>query len=147
MNRSEELIEFQKKFRLRQLGFYTGEHWTLSTRPEQITLGSVVLSSSSGALSFQDCSPAALAELGQHFARFEIIARENLQAIRLNILCLMMVDPVVHFHIFPRYKKPSNFVDETWTDSDWPNPVALRPAPVDKAVLENLTDFFSAYYL
>ena len=41
---------------------------------------------------------------------------------------LMMVDPHVHFHVFPRYAGSRTISDVTIDDAAWPGPPDLRSA-------------------
>jgi len=58
-------------------------------------------------------------------ARAETAARATFGAVRLNALCLMMQDPLFHFHLLPRYGEPIDFGGKSWTDSGWPGPPNL----------------------
>ncbi len=137
------LESFSEKFNIRMLEFHRDAHWVLSLRPEQVTLGSVVVSSAAGALSFESCSTQTLNALGQNFARLERFIKDQFGAVRLNILCLMMVDPIVHFHVIPRYDTSKDFSGQVWSDSDWPAPVVLRPSATSPEVIRELHDRFA----
>jgi diadenosine tetraphosphate (Ap4A) HIT family hydrolase len=54
---------------------------------------------------------------------------------RINYLMLMMVDPHVHFHVFPRYEGARPFESASVEDKGWPGPPDLGsgqtlPAPI-----------------
>ena len=129
---------FARKFRLDRLTLWQGGGWVLSLRPEQITLGSMVLSVESGARNLADLGPDEAIGMGRGFALAEGLAREVLGAVRINILCLMMQDPIVHFHILPRHDRTARRHGRDWSDGDWPGPPLIRPAPTDAEVLEAL---------
>ena len=60
-------------------------------------------------------------------------------AVRLNALCLMMKDPLFHFHLLPRYAAPVDFAGRPWVDDGWPGPPALADDQVqDDADLDAL---------
>ena len=98
-------------------------------RPKQVTLGSLVLAirdphtRSMGAL-----SPQAVAEFPVLTGAIEAVLKSELKAEKFNYLCLMMVDPQVHFHILPRYSTPVSFANQTFFDTNWPGPPDLVAA-------------------
>lgn len=96
------------------------EHWCVLLRPAQVTLGSLVLGSTSDARSFSQIPPQAFAQLAPVTRHIE----EGLKAFRpydkINYLMLMMVDPHVHFHVLPRYREPQDFRGTTIADKGWP---------------------------
>ncbi len=47
---------------------------------------------------------------------------------RINYLMLMMVDPHVHFHVFPRYEVSRTFEGLELPDRGWPGPPDLGSA-------------------
>ena len=72
-------------------------------RPAQVTLGSLVLAAKSDATAFRRLPPGAYGELATITAEIEATLSAEIGYERINYLMLMMVDPNVHFHIFPRY--------------------------------------------
>ena len=78
------------------------EHWAVLVRPAQVTLGSLVLVSTSEATMFGALPPGAHAELATVIPAIEAALREFVVYDKLNYLMLMMVDPHVHFHVLPR---------------------------------------------
>src|SRR5215210_7299686 len=79
------------------------EHWLVLLRPDQPTLGSLVLAARSEARAFSDLEPAAFVELGQAIGAIETALAGAVAYEKINYLMLMMVDPNVHFHVIPRY--------------------------------------------
>ena len=65
-------------------------------------------------------------------------------AVRLNALCLMMQDPLFHFHLLPRYGAPMEFAGRTWTDSGWPGPPTLADNQAGDAELDALVGAYRA---
>lgn len=116
-----------------------GEHWVLLARPAQVTLGSLVLCSTSEARAYGDLTPEAFAEQGKMVASAERILREFVAYERINYLMLMMVDPHVHFHVIPRYEGSREHAGCTFADSGWPGPPDLkRTTPLNDSVLTAL---------
>jgi diadenosine tetraphosphate (Ap4A) HIT family hydrolase len=104
------------------------EHWVVLLRPEQPTLGSLVLAARSEATAFSELGPEAFAEL--HLAIGDIEARlaDAVGYARINYLMLMMVDPNVHFHVVPRYEGERSAHGVTVADAGWPKAPALGEA-------------------
>lgn len=134
MTPQKHLLEFHEKFDLARLTFFENSHWIMSVRPEQLTLGSMVVSSREGLLHFQDLGPEHGADLTYSLGLAEKLARKNLGAVRINVICLMMVDPVVHFHIIPRYQEVIERFGTVWEDKDWPGPPVFRKAETSREV-------------
>jgi diadenosine tetraphosphate (Ap4A) HIT family hydrolase len=104
------------------------EHWVILVRPEQPTLGSLVLAAKSDATAFADLPPAAFAELGGAIARVEHMLHATVAPAKINYLMLMMADPHVHFHVVPRYEGERTFGDMRKADEGWPKVPLLSPA-------------------
>lgn len=138
MGSNEDLISFEEKFRLRELHVADVGGWVLSVRPGQLTLGSMVLSSGSGAACMADLSDKEREGLGAGLALAEKLVRRAFDASRINYLCLMMQDPIVHFHVFPRYARSVEEYGHVWEDPDWPGPPMVRPVTTEDEVLAQI---------
>jgi diadenosine tetraphosphate (Ap4A) HIT family hydrolase len=104
------------------------EHWVVLLRPGQVTLGSLVLAAKSDAMAFGALPVGAHAELAQITAEIEATLKTEIGYDRINYLMLMMVDPNVHFHVFPRYEGSRAFEGATIEDRGWPGPPDLKSA-------------------
>ena len=104
------------------------EHWAVLVRPAQVTLGSLVLVSTSEATAFGALQAGAHAELSRIIADIEAALREIVEYEKINYLMLMMVDPHVHFHVLPRYSEDREWEGLTLPDSGWPGPPNLKSA-------------------
>lgn len=102
------------------------EHWVVLLRPAQVTLGSLVLAARGDATAFGALPPGAHAELAAITAEIESMLQAAIGYERINYLMLMMVDPHVHFHVFPRYEGARSFESVTIADSGWPGPPDLK---------------------
>jgi diadenosine tetraphosphate (Ap4A) HIT family hydrolase len=96
------------------------EHWLILLRPQQPTLGSLVLASKSDETAFADLSADAFAELKTAVADLEAALQAAVRFERINYLMLMMVDPHVHFHVIPRYEGERSACGLTLRDAGWP---------------------------
>ena len=115
------------------------EHWVVLLRPSQVTLGSLVLAAKSEATAFGNLPREAHAELADATAYIERILVQTVRYERINYLMLMMVDPHVHFHVFPRYEGARSFESITIEDAGWPGPPDLKSGQgVDAPTFERL---------
>lgn len=105
-------------------------HWCVLLRPQQVTLGSLVLAAKSDAAAFSDLPPTAFTELSIVVTEIEQSLRRFSPYDKINYLMLMMVDPHVHMHVVPRYAKPQFFDATEFPDAGWPGPPDLKSAPV-----------------
>jgi diadenosine tetraphosphate (Ap4A) HIT family hydrolase len=95
-------------------------HWAILVRPDQPTLGSLVLASTSEARAFSDLPPEAFAELRTAVSDVEAMLRTAVAYEKINYLMLMMVDPHVHWHVIPRYSGVRAHAGIAIADSGWP---------------------------
>ena len=115
------------------------EHWVVLLRPSQVTLGSLVLAARSNATAFGALPPAAHAELAIVTAHIERMLYVAVRFSRINYLMLMMVDPHVHFHVFPRYEGSRSFESVSVEDIGWPGPPNLKSGQaIDASIFERL---------
>jgi len=105
------------------------DHWVVLLRPAQVTLGSLVLASRSGATAYSELPDEAFAEQAVAVRAIETALRRYCDYERINYLMLMMVDPNVHFHVIPRYSKPRSRHGVEFPDAGWPGPPDFKSAP------------------
>ena len=101
-------------------------HWVVVVRPQQVTLGSLVLICREDATAFSQISPEAFGELPNVLHEMEASVARAFAYNKLNYLMLMMVDPEVHFHVIPRYDAPRTFFQQQFLDQGWPGPPILK---------------------
>jgi diadenosine tetraphosphate (Ap4A) HIT family hydrolase len=115
--------------------------WSVLLRPQQPTLGSLVLVCREEARAFGDLSPEAFADLKAAVAGIERMLKSFVAFERINYLMLMMVDPDVHFHVIPRYGEARRFGETDFPDAGWPGPPvlaeAVTPAANDAAAIRD----------
>jgi diadenosine tetraphosphate (Ap4A) HIT family hydrolase len=103
-------------------------HWIVLLRPEQPTLGSLILAAKGKATAFSKLPAEAFAEMGRVVQDVEDRLSEAVAYARINYLMLMMVDPNVHFHVIPRYEGEREAAGVTVRDAGWPKAPALGKA-------------------
>ena len=104
------------------------KHWSVLLRPQQITLGSLILGAHSEAIAFGELSDEIMTELPIVIKNIEQTLSCCFNYDKLNYLMLMMVDPHVHFHVLPRYSSLREFGTLTAEDFAWPGPPDLSLA-------------------
>ena len=104
------------------------DHWAVQLRPAQVTLGSLILVSTSGATSFGALPAGAYAELGTIIPAIEAALGKFVRYGKINYLMLMMVDPHVHFHVLPRYEGSRSWDGVEFLDPGWPGQPDLKSA-------------------
>jgi diadenosine tetraphosphate (Ap4A) HIT family hydrolase len=111
-------------------------HWVVLLRPDQPTLGSLVLAAKGNAEAFSALPAEAFAELPTVVADVEAALKAAVDYEKINYLMLMMVDPHVHWHVLPRYEGERGAKGVTVPDKGWPKlpqlgeTVKLEPAQV-----------------
>jgi diadenosine tetraphosphate (Ap4A) HIT family hydrolase len=112
--------ETLRKFNYPNTLLHEYQHWAILLRPKQITVGSLVLICKEEATSFPMISAGAFAELQTATQDLEAMLKRAFAFDKINYLMLMMVDPHVHFHVFPRYREAQAFRGLTIPDKGWP---------------------------
>ena len=95
-------------------------HWAVLLRPQQATLGALVLVCKDAAQAFADISAGAFGELQRVIGDTEAALSTFRPYQKINYLMLMMVDPDVHFHVLPRYAETQSFGGVSYADRGWP---------------------------
>jgi diadenosine tetraphosphate (Ap4A) HIT family hydrolase len=101
-------------------------HWAVLLRPQQVTLGSLVLVNRGPETSFGAIPVEAFSEMQRAVQLIEMGLRRFRPFDRINYLALMMVDPHVHFHVLPRYGSEQLFEGITFRDAGWPGVPDLK---------------------
>jgi diadenosine tetraphosphate (Ap4A) HIT family hydrolase len=116
--------------------------WLVLLRPQQVTLGSLVLAAKSDATALGALGPAAFAELATVTADIEAALESAVAYERINYLMLMMVDPHVHFHVLPRYSGERQACGLSLGDAGWPKVPDLASAvPLDEEGTQGLVSW------
>jgi diadenosine tetraphosphate (Ap4A) HIT family hydrolase len=111
-------------------------HWLVLLRPDQPTLGSLVLAAIGEARALGELPAEAFLELRDVVADIETALTAAVAYEKINYLMLMMVDPHVHWHVLPRYKDKRFGPGLAVEDTGWPklpqlaDAVSLAPAEV-----------------
>jgi diadenosine tetraphosphate (Ap4A) HIT family hydrolase len=116
-------------------------HWQVLVRPQQVTLGALVLVCTDAAKAFSQISVRAFEELAQVTIDLDTALTKVFAPDKLNYLMLMMVDPDVHFHVLPRYSASRAFAGRDMKDAFWPKPVDLtQPVAADAQLTAAVRD-------
>ena len=104
------------------------DHWLILLRPEQVTLGSLVLAAKGDATRYSELSPEAFIEQGEAVRLIERGLSAFVRFEKINYLMLMMVDPNPHFHVIPRYSEARHWGGLDFPDAGWPKAPKLDGA-------------------
>ncbi|MEM9736026.1 MAG: HIT family protein [Pseudomonadota bacterium] len=116
------------KFRWPETKIAELEHWAVMLRPEQPTLGALVLVCKQPAQSYAEVDAAGFAELRHAIGGIETMLSRAIGYEKINYLMLMMVDPDVHYHVLPRYEGTKTLDGISIADGGWPGPPVLGGA-------------------
>ena len=100
-------------------------NWVVLLRPQQATLGALVLICKNEADTFSKISAESFSELKAITTAIETHLSSCFSYDKINYLMLMMVDRDVHFHVLPRYAAPRFIGQAEFNDPGWPGPPDL----------------------
>ncbi len=112
------------------------QHWSVLLRPQQATLGALVLIAKAAVTAWPMLSVAAFAELKAVTTDLEQALTQAFGHDKINYLMLMMVDPDVHFHVLPRYRAARACAGREFVDPGWPGPPRLDLVNATDAVVD-----------
>lgn len=114
------------------------KYWAVLLRPQQVTIGSLVLVAKSEATHLGELTAEEWAEFSQVSKDSEELLIKVFGAEKFNYLALMMKDPNVHFHLVPRYSKPVALNSKDYQDANWPLKTELMPIELSVEELETI---------
>ena len=121
--------------------------WGALVRPNQVTLGAVVLVCEEDATALSAVSAQGISDFGKITKAIEIALKGAFNYDKINYLLLMMVDPDVHFHVIPRYASEREFSGQVFRDSFWPKPPDITvAAPVSADMLLTIRDHIRSHW-
>lgn len=110
-----------KKFGYPESLIKSYNYWHVLLRPNQPTLGSLILICKENVTRYSEVSQLAFNEKARVISDIESVLSRRFGYSKINYLMLMMVDPAVHFHVIPRYREAIEFCDKSYIDQDWPS--------------------------
>lgn len=131
---------FIEKFKLEQLLIFRVGSWIISLRPQQPTIGSMVLTLDRSCEHLGELSEDEAKDLGTAYHEIEKLLDKTFKPDRINYLALMMVDNQVHFHVIPRYGKAVEINGMEYQDKNWPGPPSLDPLEIESSTLDAILD-------
>ena len=97
------------------------DYWYLLLRPEQVTLGSLILITKNNEIRLSNISENGFQEFPIIIKNIEDTLSSIFEYDKINYLMYMMVDPEVHFHIIPRYSDKITYHSTEFFDFGWPS--------------------------
>ncbi|MDX9847996.1 MAG: hypothetical protein RBT74_13520 [Tenuifilaceae bacterium] len=137
--------EFVNKFQLNRLVVEFVGSWIISLRPQQPTIGSLVLTLNRECNRFGGITELEAIDLAKAFKRVELLLGNSFKPQKINYLALMMVDNQVHYHIIPRYESPVLLAGIKYYDKTWPKPPSLDPLELSDSSLEMIHSLFTSF--
>lgn len=119
------VLEFTTEYQLNKYNLFENSNWIVSLRPEQKTPFSMIISIKSNKYKLSTLTPVEIIELHDCYKFIENLCFNKLKATKINYLCLMMIDSIIHFHVFPRFKDKLLVEDVYYKDIYYPKPVDL----------------------
>ena len=117
--------EFYQKYKIAKLKVFENNNWIVSLRPEQKTPFSFLLTIKSDKNELRSLNELEMIDLIESYNFIETLCYEKLGAVKVNYLCLMMLDSIVHYHVFPRFNKELIIENHVLIDEYFPKPVNL----------------------
>jgi len=122
-------------------------HWVVLLRPQQPTLGSLVLAARGDFTCLSDLPAEAFAELHRAVSDIEAALAAAVGYAKLNYLMLMMVDPHVHWHVIPRYEGVREAHGVTVADDGWPKlPQLAEAVALETRQIEALREWLRLHW-
>ena len=117
--------EFHQKYNMSKLKIFENNNWIVSLRPEQKTPFSLLLAIKSDKNELRSLNESEMIDLIESYDFIENFAYDKLGAIKVNYICLMMIDSIVHYHVFPRFSEELIIKNDVLVDEYFPKPVNL----------------------
>jgi diadenosine tetraphosphate (Ap4A) HIT family hydrolase len=130
------------KFQPDRLKIKEFDHWLITVRTKQVTLGSVVIILKRSEMTLAGLSDEEATELPKAIQWFENSATRLFNAEKFNYIAAMMKDPLVHFHALPRYSKEQFFADKLWVDKFYPKVATLEDVSTPENELDALVEVY-----
>ena len=116
-----------KKFRYPESIVSENDSWYTLLRMEQLTFGSLILiTNDSKNLNFSTLDEKEQLDMFKAIKKIEEVGYQELNCEKINYLGLMMLDPIVHFHILPRYSQEKIHNNLPFSDPGFPGPPNLE---------------------
>lgn len=129
-------LEFMSKFKPDIRCIKEFDYWIVCIREKQTTLGSAVILLKRETPSVGDILPEESSEFPKVVKWYEEICIKKFGAIKFNYIIMMMYDPFVHYHAFPRYDKKINLFGLEWEDKNTLNHFASVETLDEKTLLD-----------
>lgn len=124
--------------------WFENDLWTVLARPKQVTLGSSILLPKRSILRIGELTNAELIAFGGACGQLEDRLANRFAFDKINYLMLAMKDPLLHFHVIPRYSSERHFDGRTWLDTSWPKPPDMTVFVDDAAAVAAVRKCLSA---
>jgi len=114
-----------EKFRLNELSIYQNKFFIVALREIQKTPFSLILSVKKEIYRHSELTKEEFKSFQEAIIFIEDFCYNTIGASKVNFISLMMVDPILHYHIFPRFNNSINLNGIDLEDVYYPKPVDL----------------------
>lgn len=135
---------FVEKFKLNELIIKNVGSWIISLRPQQPTIGSLILTLNRKCESLAQITEEEGRQLSNAFTEIERLLNLAFKPDKINYLALMMIDNQVHFHVVPRYNRSILFENQEFEDNKWPGPPTLETINLGPEQLLKILELFKS---
>ena len=134
-----EFSKFEQKFEVEKYKVFELEYWMLSLNPFQPTLGSLIISSKFNATEIDDVDEEIHSSgLIRIMKKAKSKLAQSFSPSKYNFMALMMVDPVFHIHVVPRYPNEIEFSGVSFKDKGWPSLPIMEANVLTEKELKNI---------
>lgn len=130
------------KFQPDRLTIKEFDHWLVTVRLKQVTLGAAVFLLKRNEPTLAGLRDKEAKELPRVVGWYETAAERLFKAERFNYIAAMMKDPFVHVHALARYSGERTFAGRSWVDGAWPKAATLDDVATADAELDALVKAF-----
>lgn len=140
----DEFVAFELKFKINEFKFYENDDWVVLLNRFQPTLGASILYNKFQAFSIDQFTSIQAISFHETQKKVKTALELAFKPEKLNFLILMMVDPVFHMHIVPRYAKNRVLNKQQFTDNGWPGLPIMKPTDVNRETLNQIRETLSS---
>lgn len=145
MKRTQTMNKTILKFNYPESLIKDYKYWLVLLRPNQVTLGSLIIAYKGEKKNFSDINREEFYELEIIYKQIEYALKKLFNYDKINYLTLMMIDNHVHTHVIPRYESEKKVKNYSFQDKGWPGLPDLQNSnkidiDINKYILDLIKD-------
>lgn len=135
---SSNCCDIWSKFDATENLLFFNKYWTVILRPKQATIGSCIIIANRHVEALGSITPEEALAFQEVTEKLEAKLKLSMKYDKINYLAIMMKDPHLHFHVFPRYSTPRIINGVEYKDEAWPKPPDTSISLGDTTLLVHL---------